>query len=97
VTSPGHGDGAGWRVRNGLTGGGPAAIVTTLAVLRFPAGGGEAYMASIHPGVAVDEVLQRTGWELKVADNLRVTPEPTAEELAHMRRLDPEGFWTRSR
>ena len=97
VTSPGHGDGAGWRVRNGLTGGGPAAIVTNLAVLRFPEGGGEAYMDSVHPGVAVEDVLQQTGWELKVADNLLVTPEPTSEELANMRRLDPEGFWTHSR
>src|SRR5438105_12323232 len=39
VTSLGHGDGAGWRQRNGLSGGGPAAVVTTMAVLRFPAGG----------------------------------------------------------
>src|SRR5207253_1660078 len=37
VTSPGHGDGTpGWRERNGLLGGGPAAIITTLGVLRFP-------------------------------------------------------------
>src|SRR5436190_13796493 len=48
VTSPGHGDGAGWRDRHGLPGGGPAAIVTTLAVLRFPPAGGEAYLASVH-------------------------------------------------
>lgn len=97
VTSPGHGDGVGWRARNGLPGGGPAAIVTTLAVLRFPEGGGEAYLASVHPGVAVEAVLQQTGWELQVADDVHVTPEPTTEELAHIRRLDPEGFWTRGR
>src|SRR5437773_6271869 len=51
VTSPGHGDGTpGWRERRGLPGGGPAAIVTTMAVLRFPPGGGEAYVASLPPG-----------------------------------------------
>src|SRR5690348_4698379 len=51
VTSPGHGDGTpGWRQRNGLPGSGPVAIVTTMAVLRFPEGGGEAYVASLHPG-----------------------------------------------
>jgi len=96
-TSPGHGDGAGWRARNGLPGGGPVAIVTTLAVLRFPEGGGEAYLASVHPGVAIEEVLQRTGWELQVAGTVVVTPEPTPDELAQMRRLDPGGFWTRLR
>src|SRR5437660_6942849 len=57
VTSPGYGDGTpGWRSSAGLPGGGPAAIVTTLGVLRFPPGGGEAFLASVHPGVSVGRV-----------------------------------------
>jgi glutaconate CoA-transferase subunit B len=95
VTSPGHGEGEGWRQRHGLLGGGPAAIVTTLAVLRFPAGGGEAYLASVHPGHSVEEVRAATGWDLRVADGVGATPAPTPDELAHIRRLDPDGFWTR--
>jgi glutaconate CoA-transferase subunit B len=95
VTSPGHGDGAGWRQRLGLPGGGPAAIVTTLAVLRFPEGGGEAYLASVHPGHTVEEVQAETGWDLAVAPDAGTTLAPTEEELAQIRRLDPEGFWTR--
>lgn len=96
VTSPGHGDGTpGWRNRNGLLGGGPAAIITTLAVLRFPEGGGEAYLASVHPGHTVDEVRGETGWELKVAGGMGETAAPTEGELAAIRKLDPEGFWTR--
>lgn len=95
VTSPGHGDGSpGWRRRQGLPGGGPIAIVTTMAVLRFPEGGGEAYLASVHPGRTVDEVRAATGWDLRVAPDCGVTPEPTPAELAQLRRLDPEGFWT---
>src|SRR5579862_6490367 len=35
VTSPGNGDGAGWRKRTGLPRGGPSAAITTKAVLRF--------------------------------------------------------------
>src|SRR5260221_730949 len=43
VTSPGHGDGTpGWRARHGLQGGGPATIITTLCVFRFPPEGGTA-------------------------------------------------------
>src|SRR5215472_6739400 len=95
VTSPGHGEGEGWRERHGLLGGGPAAIVTTLAVLRFPAGGGEAFLASVHPRHTVEEVRAATGWDLRVAPDAGETPAPAAEELAHIRRLDPEGFWTR--
>jgi glutaconate CoA-transferase subunit B len=97
VTSPGHGDGPGWRARNGLLGGGPAAIVTTLAVLRFPEGGGEAELATVHPGHTVDEVRAQTGWDLRVAPDVAETPPPTASELAQIRRLDPDGFWTRRR
>ena len=97
VTSPGHGDGsAGWRKRNGLLGGGPAAIITTLAVLRFPEGGGEAYLASVHPGSTVDEVRANTGWDLKLGSDLTETLPPTEAELAAIRRFDPDGFWTRS-
>src|SRR2546423_1747049 len=91
TTPPGRSGGR----RRGLLGGRPAAIVTTLAVLRFPDGGGEAELASVHPGHGVDEVRQRTGWDLRVADSVGVTPAPTAEELAEIRRLDPDGFWTR--
>ncbi|TAN32835.1 CoA-transferase [bacterium] len=97
VTSPGHGDGTpGWRERNGLLGAGPAAVITTLCVLRFPEGGGEAYLASAHPGHSVDEIRRETGWELKVAAGVGKTSPPTEAELAAIRRFDPDGFWTRA-
>ena len=97
VTSPGYGDGTPrWRQRHGLLGGGPVAIITTLAVLRFPDGGGEAYLSSLHPGHAVDEVLENTGWDLQVADDVSETTPPTEAELAAIRRFDPDGFWTRA-
>ena len=97
ITSPGYGDGtAGWRKRNGMLGGGPAAIITTLCVFRFPEGGGEAYVASVHPGRALEDVRAATGWELKVADDVAETASPTESELEAIRRFDPEGVWTRS-
>jgi glutaconate CoA-transferase subunit B len=43
----------------------------------------------------VDEVKANTGWDLAVADDLHETPPPTREELALVRKWDPEGFWTR--
>ena len=96
VTSPGHGDGTpGWRERNALLGGGPVAIITTLCVLRFPEHGGEAHLASVHPGHTVEEVRSETGWELKVADRVGETMPPSESELAAIRRFDPDGFWTR--
>jgi glutaconate CoA-transferase, subunit B len=93
LTSPGNGDGSGWRKRVGLPRGGPAAAITTKAVLRFGEDG-EAYLASAHPGIAVEDVLANTGWRLRVAENVVRTPEPTAEELGAIREYDPERFWT---
>src|SRR5260370_36860080 len=62
ITSPGYGDGTpAWRKRNGLLGGGPGAIITTLGVLRFPETGGEPFVASGHPGHTADEILANTG------------------------------------
>lgn len=93
VTSPGYGDGAGWRTRVGLPRGGPVAVITTKCVLRF-GDDGEAFLSTIHPGVTVDDVLANTGWKLKVAEHMQPTPEPNAAELKAIREYDPKGFWT---
>jgi glutaconate CoA-transferase, subunit B len=94
LTSPGNGDGAGWRKRMGLPRGGPAAVITTKAVLRFGKDG-EAYLASLHPGIELDDVRSNTGWDLRISDQLGVTSEPSLEELQAIREYDKEGFWTR--
>jgi len=86
VTSPGYGDGSpGWRKRNGILGGGPVAIITTLCVFRFPEGGGEAYVDSVHPGHTIDEVRGETGWSMKVDSVVGETLPPTEAELAAIR------------
>ena len=51
ITSPGNGDGAGWRARVGLPRGGPSAVITTKCVLRFGEDG-EAFLATNHPGIS---------------------------------------------
>jgi glutaconate CoA-transferase, subunit B len=94
VTSPGNGDGAGWRERVGLPRGGPSAVITTKAVLRFDTGG-EAHLVSVHPGVTEEEVVENTGWKLRVLKSVVETPSPTAAELQAIREYDREGFWTK--
>jgi glutaconate CoA-transferase, subunit B len=96
ITSPGNGDGETWRRAQGLPArSGPSAIITTMGVLRFGEDG-EAYMASIHPGIRLEEVLSNTGWPLRVADDLAVTPEPSEGELRVIREIDPNHFWTKT-
>jgi glutaconate CoA-transferase, subunit B len=93
ITSPGNGDGAGWRRRVGLPRGGPSAVITSKCVLRF-GGDGEAYLASVHPGVTVDDVRANTGWALKAAEDVGPTAEPSTVELQAIREYDKKGFWT---
>jgi glutaconate CoA-transferase subunit B len=95
ITSPGFGEGVGWRQRVGLAGGGPAAVITTLGVFGFDAASKEMLLASYHPGQSVASVTAATGWALRVAPDARETPTPSEAELEIVRACDPAGFWTR--
>jgi glutaconate CoA-transferase subunit B len=93
MTSPGYGDGGDWRKKVGLPRGGPSAVITTKAVLRFDENG-EAYLDSVHPGIEIEDVLSNTGWKLRVAKSVSQTAEPSSEELQAIREYDKQGFWT---
>ena len=64
-------------------------VVTNLGILE-PLDG-ELTLVAVHPGVAVDEVVAQTGWDLSVADDVHETDPPTAEELAALRALETKG------
>ena len=96
ITSPGYGSGGRrWRTEQGLVWGGPAAVITTLGVLRFDPESGEAYLASHHPFTSIADVQAATGWPLRVAPECGPTPPPSGDELRLIREADPHGFWTR--
>ena len=86
-TTVGFGDGPGDRERLGFRGRGPTAVVTDLGVLEPDPDTRELSLTHVHHGVGVDEVRQATGWELKVAGDVRTTPPPTDEELSALREL----------
>lgn len=101
VTSPGYGypdeegpAGEAWRERVGLPRGGPAALITTLAVFTFDPETGEALLQSYHPGTTVEQVQEQTGWKLRLAADCAETLPPSNEELQVIRECDPEGVWT---
>jgi glutaconate CoA-transferase subunit B len=96
ITSPGFGEGRGWRDRNGLRGGGPCAVITTKAILRFDSETKEMILDSLHPGATVEEILENTGWNLRCASKIDKTEPPTLSELRKIRKYDPLGFWTRN-
>jgi len=95
ITSPGYGDGGDWRARVGLPRGGPAAVITTLAVLGCRDDKHEMELRSWHPGSSAEDVRANTGWDLRVAPDAHETPAPTPDELRIIHECDPQGFWTR--
>jgi len=95
VTSPGWLSGGPSRRAAGLARGGPAAVITDLAVLRPDDVEGELCLASWHPGATPDAVRERTGWPLRRLFDAGETPPPTTAELEALRSIDKEGFWRR--
>lgn len=67
-------------------------VVTDLAVLDFATPDRTMRLASIHPGVALADVVERTGFPLAFVEPVATTRLPTAEELDLLRRvIDPQG------
>ena len=67
-------------------------VVTDLAVLDFDTPDHAMRIASVHPGVAVEQVQAETGFPLVVPADVPVTREPTDEELKLLREvIDPKG------
>jgi glutaconate CoA-transferase, subunit B len=95
VTSPGYGSGGAWRETQGLVRGGPATLITDKAVFSFHPRTREITLSSAHPGVALSDIVENTGWPLRLPRNVPRTPEPTEIDLEVIRRYDPEGFWSR--
>jgi glutaconate CoA-transferase subunit B len=73
------------------SGGAVSTVVTDLGILEPRGEEQELTLASVHPGVDVQQVREATGWELEVADDLSVTPAPTEAELTALRALATKG------
>ncbi|MBX6388782.1 MAG: CoA-transferase [Frankia sp.] len=71
-------------------------VVTDLAVLDFDTPDNRMRLASVHPGVSVDEVLAATGFPLVLpeagAAAVPTTPQPSAAQLELLDLLDPKGL-----
>jgi glutaconate CoA-transferase subunit B len=66
-------------------GGDAFTVITDLGVLR--PGDGELELTALHSGVVAAQVLEATGWPLRVREPLEVTEPPTEQELEELRSL----------
>jgi glutaconate CoA-transferase subunit B len=91
ISSYGWGRGGGDREKLGLPGG-PRYCVTPLCVMDFEEDTRRLRLKSVHPGVSVQDVVERTGFELVIPPDVPQTPAPTQRELEILRtRIDRVG------
>jgi glutaconate CoA-transferase, subunit B len=69
-------------------GAGVSCVITDLGVLE-PDGGGELTLTELHPDATVEGAREATGWDLRVAEEVRAGLPPTSEELEALRALRP--------
>ena len=62
-------------------------VITDLGVLEPDPASKELTLVALHPGIVVGDVLDATGWKLRVGEDLDVTQATTADELSVLRDL----------
>ena len=73
----------------GSGGAGVTCVITDLGVLEPDSETGELVLTELHPGVSVEQAQEATGWDLRVASDVRTGRSPAAEELEALRALKP--------
>lgn len=66
-------------------------VVTDLGILEPRGDDRELTLTHVHPGVDAERARAATGWDLRVADDLREIQAPTEHELAALRALRTKG------
>lgn len=93
ITTPGYLTGPGAREAAGLPARtGPLSVVSTLARLGYD----DCRMAleAVYPGVTVQDVIDNTGFELIIPDEVPTIEPPSADELRLLREeIDPDRFY----
>ena len=93
LTSPGFLDGPGAREKAGLLGGGPSLVVTNLCQMDFDSKTKRMRLATIHPGVTAQQIVENSGFDLIVPRSVPETELPAHEELRLLREIDPTGIY----
>ena len=87
ITTLGFGrDGQGRKGKSTL-GKGPTLVISDLCILKPEEETNELIVVSLHPGVTKHQVIDATGWDIRFADTLQTTDEPTSSEIEVLREL----------
>jgi glutaconate CoA-transferase subunit B len=95
ITTPGYLTGPGAREAAGLPPGtGPFRVVTNLAILGYHPESKRMMLLATQPGVDHKQVIENTGFDLLLADEIEANPPPEDEELRILRdEVDRDRFY----
>jgi glutaconate CoA-transferase subunit B len=93
LTSPGFLNGPEAREKAGLLGGGPSLVVTNLCQMDFDPRSKRIRLATVHPEVTAQQVVENSGFDLIIPKDVPTTELPTYEELELLRKIDPNGIY----
>ena len=66
-------------------------VVSNLGVFDFSTPDNRMRLASIHPGVEIEQILENTNFQLEVPEEIEESRLPTEPELKIIQLIDPEG------
>jgi glutaconate CoA-transferase subunit B len=93
ITSPGYITGGDSRTRVGLSGG-PSRVITDKAIFSFHPDTKQMMLASIHPGITLEDVLGTMGFSPIVPKQVPITESPTREQVRLIREvIDPQRMY----
>jgi glutaconate CoA-transferase subunit B len=73
-------------------------VISNLGVMNFKNSERVMQIQSCHPGRTVDEIREKTGFDLLVAPDVGETPVPSTEIIDLIHEIDPDGIrWTEFR
>jgi len=95
LTTPGYLTGPGAREAAGLPPGtGPYRVVSNLALMGYHPETKLMMLLGTQPGITVENVIENTGFDLLIADEVVENPPPTPEELRVLREeVDKDRFY----
>jgi len=67
-------------------------FITDICVIDWQGPNNPLRLVSVHPGVSVDEVMEKTGFSVHIEANTPTTAAPTTEQLALIATFDPHNL-----
>ena len=67
-------------------------VVSDLCVMDWQGPNHQLRLVSLHPGVSVDEVIEKTGFAIHIQNDTPITAAPTEQQMALIARFDPHNL-----